>query len=252
VGLACAEYQDRTMRDLKLTDVQVDEIWAFIGMTAKNVPADADPTLGLGDCYTYTAIDRATKLMPCYMLGYRTSECAEAFMEDLDGRLAQRVQLTTDGMSGDPAAVEAAFGVNVDYAVLNKRYAAGPAVKEAKRRYSPAACTGAERIPMCGIPFPSQISTSHVKRANLTMRMGMRRFTRLTNAFSKKIEMHFAAVSLHFMHYNFARVHKTIKVTPAMEAKIATHVWSIEEIVCLVPEPVAAKRGPYKPRAAAV
>ncbi len=248
VGMACALYQDQAMRNLALTDIQVDEIWAFIGAKQKNVPADADPSLGLGDCYTYTAIDRTTKLMPCYMLGYRTAECADAFMEDLAGRLANRVQLTTDGMGGYPVAVEKAFGVNVDYAVLNKHYAAGPAVKEAKRRYSPAACTGAEKIAKIGIPFPELVSTSHVERANLTMRMGMRRFTRLTNAFSKKIEMHFAAVSLHFMHYNFARIHKTLKVTPAMQAGIAAHVWSIEEIVCLVPEQEATKRGPYKAR----
>jgi IS1 family transposase len=248
VGAACADFQHGAMRNLSLTDIQVDEIWSFIGAKAKNVPADSDPALGLGDCYTYTAIDRATKLMPCYMLGYRTFECAEQFMADLASRLANRVQLTTDGMPGYPAAVRAAFGMSVDYAVLNKTYAAGPAVKEAKRRYSPAECTGCEKIPKIGIPFPSQISTSHVERANLTMRMGMRRFTRLTNGFSKKLEMHFAAVSLHFLHYNFARVHKTIKVTPAMQAGIADHVWTIEEIVRLVAEPVAAKRGSYKPR----
>jgi len=248
VGQACSDYQDKTMRNLALTDIQVDEIWAFIGAKQKNVPADADPALGLGDCYTYTAIDRPTKLMPCYMLGYRTAGCAEAFMEDLAGRLANRVQLTTDGMSGYPAAVAKAFGVGVDYAVLNKHYAAGPAVKEAKRRYSPAECTGCEKIPKIGIPFPELVSTSHVERANLTMRMGMRRFTRLTNGFSKKIEMHMHAVSLHFMHYNFARIHKTLKVTPAMQAGIADHVWSIEEIVRLAPEPEAKKRGPYKGR----
>lgn len=248
VGVACSEYQDRTMRDLKLTDIQVDEIWAFIGAKQKNVPADADPALGLGDCYTYTAIDRPTKLMPCYMLGYRSAECAAAFMNDLAGRLAQRVQLTTDGMSGYPAAVVDAFGANVDYAVLRKSYAAGPPVKEAKRRYSPAECTGAEKIPLIGLPYPELVSTSHVERANLTMRMGMRRFTRLTNAFSKKIEMHMHAVSLHFMHYNFARIHKTLKTTPAMQAGIASHLWSIEDIVRLAPEPEAKKRGPYKAR----
>ena len=248
VGLACSEFQDKAMRDLTLTDIQVDEIWAFIGATQKNVPADADPTLGLGDSYCYTAIDRNTKLMPTYMLGYRTAECAAAFMEDLSERLANRVQLTTDGMKGYPAAVAKAFGMNVDYAVLNKSYAAGPAVKEAKRRYSPAEVTGCTKHSMIGIPFHELVSTSHVERANLTMRMGMRRFTRLTNGFSKKIEMHFAAVSLHFAHYNFARVHKTLKVTPAMQAGIAAHVWSIEEIVRLVPEQVAAKRGSYKPR----
>ena len=248
VGAACANYQDRTLRDLSLTNVQVDEIRAFIGAKQKNVPANADPARGLGDCYTFTAIDRDTKLMPCYMLGYRTSECAEQFMADLASRLADRVQLTTDGMNSYPAAVAKAFGVDVDYAVLNKSYEGGPMVVEAKRRYSPAVCVGSTKDALCGAPAVQQISTSHVERANLTMRMGMRRFTRLTNAFSKKIEMHFAAVSLHFMHYNFARIHKTIKVTPAKKAGIAARVWSIEEIVNLVPAPVAKKRGAYKTR----
>jgi IS1 family transposase len=250
VGAACAEYQDRTMRNLTLTDIQVDEIWAFIGAKQKIVPADADPTHGLGDCYTFTAIDRDTKLMPCYMLGYRTAECAEQFMADLASRLASRVQLTTDGMNSYPAAVKKAFGADVDYAVLNKSYEGGMPQVEAKRRYSPAVCVGATKDVVCGSPDMKQVSTSHVERANLTMRMGMRRFTRLTNAFSKKIEMHFAAVSLHFMHYNFARIHKTIKVTPAMQAGIATSVWSIEDIVRLVAEPEAKKRGPYKVRSA--
>ena len=240
------------MRELTITDVQVDEIWAFIGEKQKNVPADADPTLGLGDCYTFTAIDRATKLMPCYMLGYRTRECAEQFMVDLASRLANRVQLTTDAMSGYPKAIAKAFGVDVEYAVLNKNYEAGFAVVEAKRRYSPAVCVGATKNVVCGCSELAQVSTSHVERANLTMRMGMRRFTRLTNGFSKKIEMHMHAVSLHFMRYNFARIHKTLKVTPAMQAGIAAHVWSIEEIVRLVPELEGKKRGPYKTRAAAV
>lgn len=252
IGTACAEYQDRTLRNLELSNVQVDEIWAFIGAKQKNVPADADPTLGLGDCYTYTAIDRDTKLMPCYMLGYRSAECANQFMEDLASRLACRVQLTTDGMGAYPAAVEAAFAGNVDYATLTKTYEGGLPGVEAKRRYSPAVCTGAKTAVVCGSPEMSEITTSHVERANLTMRMGMRRFTRLTNGFSKKIEMHFAAVSLHFMHYNFARIHKSLKVTPAMGAGIADHVWSIEELVRLVPDPVAGKRGTYKPRAAKI
>ena len=249
VGAACADYQDRALRNLTLTNVQVDEIWAFIGAKQKNVPVDADPTLGLGDCYTFTAIDRDTKLMPCYMLGYRTAECAEQFMQDLASRLACRVQLTTDALGAYPDAVEKAFGADVDYAVLNKTYEGGTLAVEAKRRYSPAVCVGATKRVVCGSPEVKMISTSHVERANLTMRMGMRRFTRLTNGFSKKIEMHFAAVSLHFMHYNFARIHKSLRVTPAMEAGIASHVWSIEEIVRLIAEPVAAKRGAYKPRA---
>ena len=248
VGVACADYQDRAMRNLTLTNIQVDEIWAFIGAKARNVPADADPALGLGDCYTYTAIDRDTKLMPAYMLGYRSAECADAFMADLASRLACRVQLTTDGMPGYPAAVQAAFGTSVDYAVLNKTYSMPAPTKEAKRRYSPNQVVGTTIAAVAGKPDLHTCSTSHVERANLTMRMGMRRFTRLTNAFSKKLEMHFAAVSLHFMHYNFARVHKTLKVTPAMQAGLCGHVWTIEEIVRLVAEPEAAKRGPYKAR----
>ena len=146
VGAACSEFQDKTMRDLTLMNVQVDEIWAFIGAKQKPVPADADPTLGLGDCYTFTAIDRATKLMPCYMLGYRTAECAEQFMQDLASRLASRVQLTTDGLNAYPDAVEKSFGADVDYAVLNKTYEGGRAYVEAKRRYSPAVCVGATKI----------------------------------------------------------------------------------------------------------
>ena len=249
VGAACSEYQDKTLRNLTITQVQVDEIWAYIGAKQKNVPADADPALGLGDCYTFTAIDPITKLMPCYMLGYRTAECADQFMADLAARLACRVQLTTDAMSAYPEAVEKAFGRNVDYAVLNKTYEGGMPAVEAKRRYSPAVCTGATKRAICGSPEMRAVSTSHVERANLTMRMGMRRFTRLTNAFSKKIEMHMHAVSLHFLHYNFARIHKTLRVTPAMQAGIADHVWTLEEIAALVVEPEAKKRGPYKARA---
>ena len=240
VGTACALYQDQTMRSLKLTDIQCDEIWSFIGMKAKNVPADADPALALGDCYTFTAIDRDTKLMPCWLVGFRDFASTDAFIEDLHGRLANRVQLTTDGFGAYPAAVAKHFGVNVDYAVLNKSYAAGPAVKEAKRRYSPAECTGTEKKPVCGIPFPERISTSHVERSNLTMRMNMRRFTRLTNGFSKKIENHMHAISFFFMVYNFVKPHgslstkeKPAKRTPAMAAGVATFQWSIEDIAMM-------------------
>lgn len=233
VGRACALYQDQTMRGLKIKQVQVDEIWSFVGMKQKNVPADADPALRLGDAYTYTAIDPTTKLMPCWLVGLRNATSADEFMEDLASRLAVRVQLTTDGMSAYPEAVARHFGAGVDFAVLNKNYAAGPAVKEAKRRYSPAECTGATKIPMIGIPFPDQISTSIVERSNLTMRMNMRRFTRLTNGFSKKIENHMHAISFFFMVYNFVKKHGTTKTTPAIAACVATFQWTIEDIVMM-------------------
>lgn len=233
VGMACALYQYQTMRNLKLTNVQVDEIWSFIGMKQKNVPADADPELRLGDCYTFTAIDRETKLMPCWLVGFRTFECADEFMADLAGRLSGRIALTTDGMHGYPDAVARHFGRNVDYAVIKKNYSAGPAVKEAKRRYSPAECTGCEKIPTIGIPFPQDVSTSHVERANLSMRMGMRRFTRLTNAFSKKIENHMHAISFYFMVYNFVKKHGTTKKTPAMAAGVSSFQWTMEDIVLM-------------------
>ncbi len=233
VGRACALYQDQTMRNLKITHVQVDEIWSFIGMKQKNVPADADPTLGLGDCYTYTAIDPVTKLMPCWLVGYRTFESADHFMADLAPRLANRVQLTTDAMSGYPRAVAKHFGDNVDFAVLNKSYEGGMAQVEAKRRYSPAVCIGATKNVVCGAPELKDVSTSHVERANLSMRMGMRRFTRLTNAFSKKIENHMHAISFYFMVYNFVKKHGTVKTTPAIAAGVTAIQWTIEDIVMM-------------------
>jgi transposase-like protein len=233
VGRACALYQDQTMRGLKITQVQVDEIWSFIGMKAKNVPKEADPALALGDCYTFTALDPVTKLMPCWLVGFRDFASTDAFIEDLAGRLANRVQLTSDGFGAYPDAVRRHFGDNVDYAVLNKSYAAGPAVKEAKRRYSPAECTGCEKIAKIGIPFPERISTSHVERSNLTMRMNMRRFTRLTNGFSKKIENHMHAISYFFMVYNFVKKHGTVKTTPAIAAGVASFQWTIEDIVMM-------------------
>ena len=231
VGRACALYQDQTMRGLTITKVQVDEIWSFIGMKEKNVPANTDPTRGYGDCYTYTAIDPVTKLMPCWLVGYRTSESADHFMSDLAPRLANRVQLTSDGMSGYPAAVRKHFGDNVDYGVLNKSYEGGMPAVEAKRRYSPAVCTGATKNTVIGSPELKDISTSHVERANLSMRMGMRRFTRLTNAFSKKIENHMHAISFYFMVYNFVKVHGTVKTTPAIAAGVTKIQWTMEDIV---------------------
>jgi IS1 family transposase len=233
VGRACALYQDQTMRKLNITQVQVDEIWSFVGMKDKNVPAAADPELRLGDCYTFTAIDPVTKLMPCWLVGVRNAESTDEFVEDLASRLARRVQLTTDGWGSYPAAVERHFGDNVDYAVVNKSYAAGPAVKEAKRRYSPAAVTGVTKTAVIGIPFPERASTSHVERSNLTIRMNMRRFTRLTNGFSKKIENHMHAVSFFFMVYNFVKKHGTVKTTPAIAAGITSIHWTIEDIVMM-------------------
>ena len=233
VGQACALYQDQAMRNLTITKVQVDEIWSFIGMKQKNVPANTDPTRGLGDCYTYTAIDPVTKLMPCWLVGYRTSESAEHFMGDLAPRLANRVQLTTDAMSGYPGAVAKHFGSNVDFAVLNKSYEGGLPQVEAKRRYSPAVCIGATKNVVCGSPELKDVSTSHVERANLSMRMGMRRFTRLTNAFSKKIENHMHAISFYFMVYNFVKKHGTIKTTPAIAAGVTSIQWTIEDIVLM-------------------
>jgi IS1 family transposase len=248
VGSACLDYQDSVMRNLPLKDVQVDEIWSFVGAKQKNVADGADPSLMLGDCYTFTAIDRETKLMPCWLVGHRTAAYADWFMADLASRVSGRIQLTTDGMSSYPDAVDRHFGSNVDYAVLNKSYEGGPSATEARRRYSPSKFVGASKVRVTGNPAESRVSTSHVERANLTMRMNMRRFTRLTNAFSKKVENHMHAVSLHMMHYNFARIHKTLRVTPAMAAGVSDHVWTIEEIVNLVPAPVAKKRGSYKPR----
>ena len=233
VGRACALYQDQAMSGLKITQVQCDEIWSFIGMKQKNVPADADPAEAFGDCYTYTAIDPVTKLMPCWLVGTRTAQCAQDFMQDLASRLAVRVQLTTDGFNAYPEAVEMAFGRNVDYAVLNKSYEGGMPVVEAKRRYSPAVCVGATKNVVNGSPEMKRISTSHVERANLSMRMNMRRFTRLTNAFSKKIENHMHAISFYFMVYNFVKIHSTVKCSPAMAAGVSTTLWDIKDIVMM-------------------
>ena len=230
-GAACAAFQDQAMRGLTIKKVQVDEIWSFIDMKQKNAPTE-NPE-GLGDCYTFTAIDPETKLMPCWLVGTRTRQCTFDFMEDLASRLANRVQLTSDGMQSYPDAVYAAFLGNVDYAVLNKTYAGESHLKEAKRRYSPATMTSCEKLKGFGNPDEQHVSTSHVERANLSMRMGMRRFTRLTNAFSKKLENHMHAVSFYFMVYNFVKIHKTIKTTPAMEAGVTTYLWSMEDIVMM-------------------
>jgi IS1 family transposase len=233
VGEACRLYQHRVMRNLQCTQIQVDEIWSFVAMKNKNVPADQDPGVWVGDCYTFTSLDPVSKLIPCWLVGFRNLECVDFFIRDLSERLAQRVQLTSDGWNGYPNAVARHFGSNVDYAVLNKTYEGGLPAVEAKRRYSPAVCTGATKNPMIGSPDLDKISTSHVERSNLTLRMGSRRFTRLTNAFSKKFENHMHAVSFHFMVYNFVKVHGSVKTTPAIAAGVTDYRWTMEDIVTM-------------------
>jgi len=231
-GTACAIYQNEVMRDLPCKRIQCDEIWAFCGMKEKNVPKEHEGELGYGDVYTWTAICADTKLVPSFLIGRRDAEYAYTFMNDLAGRLKNRVQLTTDGHHAYLNAVASNFGSEIDYAMLVKVYGATVG-KEDQRRYSPPECTGAEKRRINGNPDIKHVSTSFVERQNLTMRMGMRRFTRLTNAFSKKIDNLEYAVALHFMYYNFGRIHKTLRVTPAMEAGISDHVWSLEEIAKL-------------------
>lgn len=232
LGKACASYQDRTLRNLPCKQIQCDEIWSFCYAKEKNVPEEMRGTLGFGDVWTWTAIDADSKLIVSYLVGGRSAEYAKKFIDDLASRLAHRVHLTTDGHKAYLQAVEGAFGADVDYAVLEKIYAAPP--REGQARYSPAECCGTRKIKVKGNPDMRQASTSFVERQNLTMRMSMRRMTRLTNAFSKKIENQAHAVALHFMHYNFCRIHQTLRVTPAMEAGIADHVWSLEELAGLI------------------
>lgn len=232
VGTACGMYQDEVLRDLPCKRIQCDEIWSFCYAKEKNVPKEHKGEFGYGDVYTWTAMCADTKLVPSFMVGKRDAEYGNAFMLDLASRLQDRVQLTTDGHKVYLQAVENAFGCDIDYAMLVKVY--GKASQEDERKYSPAECTGAEIVPIAGFPEEKHISTSYVERQNLTMRMSMRRFTRLTNGFSKKIDNLYYAVALHFMYYNFGRIHKTLKVTPAMEAGVTDHVWTLEEIVGLV------------------
>ena len=230
VGAACLQYQDENLRNLSCKRVQCDEIWSFVYAKQKNVPEDKQDQFGYGDVWTWTAICADTKLVPCWHVDGRTSSAARAFIDDLAARLANRVQLTTDGLLLYVDAVEDAFAGGVDYSQLHKIYGADPS---SEKRYSPSVCNGVRKKRVQGRPDPKHVSTSYVERQNLTMRMHMRRFTRLTNAFSKKLENHMHAISLHFMYYNFARIHQTLKVTPAMEAGISDHVWDLEEIVKL-------------------
>ena len=227
VSSRCADYQDRTLRNLKCKRVQCDEVWQFCYAKEKNVPADKKGKFGYGDTWTWVAIDADTKLIPSWTLGNRDARTAKILIEDLAPRLTHRVQLTTDGLKAYLDAVEGAFGCDIDYAMLAKIYGAS----QDEVRYSPAECIGAERKIVMGSPEPKHISTSYIERQNLTMRMTMRRFTRLTNGFSKKVENHAYAVALYTMHYNFCRIHATLRVTPAMEAGLTDHVWTIEEML---------------------
>lgn len=243
VGAACLEYQDRHLRNLPCKRVQCDEIWSFVYAKDKNVPEDKHGEFGYGDVWTWVAIDADTKLVPCWLVGPRNGAAAKTFINDLASRLANRVQLTTDGHKPYLEAVERAFGNDIDYGMLVKIYGEAP---KREKRYSPPRFVHAVGSKVTGNPDEKHLSTSFVERQNLTMRMSMRRFTRLTNAFSKKLENHMHALSLHYMYYNFGRIHKSLRVTPAMEAGISNHVWSLEEIAALVPEEAPKKRGPYK------
>lgn len=235
LGMACAEYQDKVFKNLPCERIQCDEIWSFCYSKQKNVPKDKEGQFGYGDVWTWVAIDANTKLVPSWLVGLRGADFAFSFMRDLQTRLASRVQLTTDGHRVYLNAVEDVFGADTDYAMLVKLYGAEP---EDDRHYSMAKCIGAEPHIIQGNPDPTKISTSYAERQNLTMRMSMRRFTRLTNGFSKKLENLEYAVALHFMYYNFARPHKTLANpyprTPAIAAGVSDHIWTIQEIVSLV------------------
>jgi IS1 family transposase len=232
LGEACRDYMDKTLRNLSCRRVQADEIWSFCYAKDKNLPDAMRGKPGVGSIWTWTAIDADTKLVASFHIGTRDAGCAYEFMNDLAGRLRYRVQLTTDGHKAYLNAVDSTIGFHqIDYAMLVKIYGV-PA--DGDHRYSPPECIGQEIIPVAGHPDPKHISTSYVERQNLTMRMGIRRFTRLTNAFSKKIENHAHSVAIHFMHYNFVRIHQTLRCSPAMEAKVTDRLWSIEDMVALL------------------
>jgi IS1 family transposase len=227
----CAGYHDHHVRNRKVRRLQCDEIWQYVGSKAKNTRPEKK-AIGWGDVWTWTALDADTKLCVSYLVGGRDLGWAKEFMRDCASRIRNRVQITTDGHKAYLEAVEDAFGADIDYAQLQKIYGAP---NDNEKRYSPATCIGCDMKVVSGNPDPKHVSTSFVERQNLSMRMSIRRFTRLTNAFSKKIENHAAAVALWFMYYNFCRIHSSLRVTPAMEAGICNHVWSIEELCDLLP-----------------
>jgi IS1 family transposase len=246
IGEACWRFHDRAVRGLKAKRIQCDEIWSFTYGKARNLPDELQGRKGFGDTWTWVGIDADSKLAVSWLVGDRDADVGLVFLRDLASRLANRVQLTTDGHNAYLTAVEAAFGWNrVDYAMLVKLY--GPGL-ETDRGYSPPRCVGADKHWVMGRPIGKDVCTSHVERQNLTMRMQMRRFTRLTNAFSKKVENHAHAVALHFVHYNFCRVHQTLTKaakgvyrTPAMAAGLTDHVWTVADIVGLLDQKLDQK-----------
>ncbi len=231
LGKVCAAYQDRTLRKLPCRRLQADECWSFCYAKAANVPEEKRGQFGYGDVWTWVAIDADTKLVPSWRVGPRNLATAYDFMHDLADRLTSRVQLTTDGLKVYVEAIESAFNDDIDYATLQKVY--GKDLQEEKR-YSPAKILSSTTEVIIGTPNPKHISTSYIERQNLTMRMSMRRFTRLTNGFSKKLENHVASIALYYMHYNFCRIHKTLRITPAMAAGVSDHVWELGEVVALL------------------
>ena len=249
-GTACARFHDEQVRNVSAKRVQCDEIWSFTYAKAKNVASAKAAPEDAGDTWTWTALDADSKLIVSYLVGGRDSGYAHEFMQDVADRLANRVQLTTDGHKAYLEAVEGAFGCDVDYAQLVKLYGAVP--ESAKGRYSPAECIGARKVPVEGKPDMALVSTSYVERQNLTMRMQMRRFTRLTNGFSKKFENHAHMVALYTVWYNFVKMHKTLRMTPAMAAGVSDRLWSMEDVAAMVDDAAAkpGKRGPYKKKAA--
>jgi IS1 family transposase len=235
LGTACADLHDERVRNIDAKRIQCDEIWQFVGAKEKNASTEQKID-GWGDCWTWTAIDADTKLIIAYEIGERSPHNCYEFMKDLKSRLVpnSHPQMTTDGLRHYKDAVDHSFGIDVDYAILQKHFGRAPADASAAVRYSPAKITGITTEVIRGNPDPRHISTSYVERQNLTMRMSMRRFGRLTNAFSKKVENHMAAVAVHFAYYNFCRVHQTLRVTPAMEALLSDHVWGIAELIGLL------------------
>jgi IS1 family transposase len=248
-GKACTAFHDANVRNVKAKRIQVDEIWSFTYAKQKNVAGAKAAPDGAGDTWTWTAIDADSKMILSYFIGGRDGECAMWFVDDLRQRLANRVQLTSDGHKAYLEAVEGAFGGDIDYAILHKVYGSSP--ESMKGKYSPAECIGTQKHRVEGDPDPKHVSTSYVERQNLTMRMHMRRFTRLTNGFSKKVENHAYAVALHMMYYNFVKLHSKLRMSPAMAAGVSKKLWEIGDIVALVEAEEAKSdrtRGPYKKR----